>query len=354
MEYNISIQPTLSAENSIWVRNNAFSHYQSRFYPLLLRAYGKEPVWLVVKNVEGEQVIATWLLFLTPENPLNPLKNSILQKMDVHLQAMHGPTIKFGYSDDEISEIMGILLKAVDGIIKTHKVLTTNLYLDPLMSEARKLLWQKQAERYGFVTSAKYTYVAVLPKTIDEMHQQIKGDRRTKIRKAEKSGITFHIGKNLSDLEKYYQVRCETTDRNESGDVPWIHFEDSWKALEGTECLKVFLAEKDGRIGAGQMAYVHNGYVHLTGVSAASWTYQEKIPANDFLQWHVMKWAIEKGYKVVDFVGAQPNSADPKIKAIDHFKSRWGTSLHESIKLEYPRSKIRYIIFKVLRKLLKG
>jgi len=73
----------------------------------------------------------------------------------------------------------------------------------------------------------------------------------------------------------------------------------------------------------------------------AQWAIDERIPANDFLQWSVLRWAVETGQRLVDFVGASPSSDDPKVHAIDAFKARWGTRLQASLTLSLPGDAFR-------------
>ena len=99
------------------------------------------------------------------------------------------------------------------------------------------------------------------------------------------------------------------------------------------------------------MAFVHNGYVYLSGVSIADWALAEGVPANDFLQWHILDWARREGCRLVDFVGAAPDSDDPKLKTIDAFKARWGTELVDTLELSLKVVPIRRYALAGLRRL---
>jgi lipid II:glycine glycyltransferase (peptidoglycan interpeptide bridge formation enzyme) len=89
----------------------------------------------------------------------------------------------------------------------------------------------------------------------------------------------------------------------------------------------IFLAEQNGRCLAGQAAFLSGEYLYLTGVAVSPESRSQGIPANDFLQFNVIKWAYSRGVKFIDFVGANPESKDEKLKRIDDAKSSWGSQI---------------------------
>jgi hypothetical protein len=179
------------------------------------------------------------------------------------------------------------------------------------------------------------------------MFAAIARERRTKVRKGEGLGLEFEHCRDMASLREYNVIRSATRTRAGFDAVPWSHFNDTHDALDGTGVYNIFLARHEGRVGAGQIAFVWNGYVFLSGVSVAQWAIDERIPANDFLQWNVLSWAVETGQSFVDFVGAHPGSSDPKLLAIDAFKARWGTELVESAVLTRKGDRVRSRLLRV-------
>jgi len=352
----MNIQISIDKNQPSWFPHSemsAYSHFQSPDFIPLLSAYNQIAYWLSAYNKDTKQPLAVWLVYATPSNIFTPSQNWLAKKLDCHLIAMHGPSFHKTLSPTERHAIYPSLLKAFETLSRNITALTTTIYLNPTIPSEDLHAWEGAASSLNLKKTPHYTYAAALPSTETEMFKQIKADRRTKIRKSEKENIEFVVGTTLEDLRAYYNVRCETISRNNTDHIPWQHFEDTWHAMTKANCFQVFLAKQRDRIGAGQIAYIHNGYVHLTGVSAASWTYQEKVPANDFLQWHVIKWSIKNNYHTLDFVGANPNSVDPKLKAIDHFKSRWGTELHQSIKIEWPSRRYHRLLLSLMTRLFR-
>lgn len=327
------------------------SHYQDPAYAELLRAYHQTPVWLVARDGVKQKVLATWLLFETPGNYLAPPTGKLARVLDRHLFAMHGPVLADGLDDGLRQAVIAALLQAIRRRALRTAPISLRLLLDPVMSSAEVASWVRIAQGNFFNVKPSWTYVARLPASRDALLEQIKPDRRTKVRKAEKAGVTFACEPTRAGLEAYYQLRLATLARNGHAALPFAHFADTLAVMGPPGIFKVFLARLGDRVGAGQLAFVYNGYVHLSGVSIADWVLAEGVPANDLLQWCILDWAREQGCRSVDFVGAVPDSADPKQKSIDAFKARWGTELTESVELSLPSVPIRRYALRALRRL---
>lgn len=328
-----------------------FSHYQDPVYDRLLRAYRQTPLWLVARPRGGTSILATWLLFETPANYLTPPAGKLARVLDRHLLGMHGPVLADGLSRDDRQAVITVLLETVRRRSTRTAPISLRLLLDPVMTPELRADWTRAASGCGFDVKPSWTYLARLPDSKEMLLAGIKSDRRTKIRKAEKAGVTFACDPTTTGLRAYYELRLATLARNGHQPLPFAHFSDTLEVMGPPAIFKVFLARLGDRIGAGQLAFVYNGYVHLSGVSIADWVLSEGIPANDYLQWSILAWALEQGCHSVDFVGAVPESPDPKQKSIDAFKARWGTELTESLELTMPSVPIRRYALGALRRL---
>lgn len=316
-----------------------FSHFQTLEYAAVLPRYGQRPLWLTVQM--DREVVATWLFYRTPANYLAPPGSRLRRKLDVHLQATHSPVWADALTEEQRGLARRLMLQALIEETDKSGYITVRVVLDPTLAPSTRSDWISAAEQLTLRTSPSHTYAVRLPEKSSDLFASLKADRRTKVRKAEREDPAFEEVGDLRGLRAYHAVRCETTARNSIADVPWEYFETTFSMLNPSGIYKVFLARFGGRVGAGQALFCWNGYVYLAGVSIASWAKEERIPANDYLQWKVLEWAVENGHDLVDFVGAQPDSKDEKIRTIDAFKSRWGTSLYESLAIEYPPTSIR-------------
>lgn len=329
-----------------------FSHFQSEHWVRLLRAYGQRP--LAVWMCEGAGTpVASWLFYATPGDYLNPPKRRLTRWLDLNVRGVHGPAIDPRLAEAERERVLAGLLEAVAARMRRLRPTSFSAVLDPVLSGEDRAMWARLAASAGFSTDPAYTYIAHLPSAPEELQSAVKRDRRKEARKAEKLGVEFEEAHGLEALHEYYEVRDETRRRNGHPPVPWTHFDQTFGALDGTSIYRIFLARREGRIGAGQLAFAWNGYWYLTGVSIATWALEERVPANDFLQWHLLRTAVEERQRIVDFSGAQPNTDDPKLKAIDFFKSRWGTELEKTLTLTLPprrsRARATWLAQRVLR-----
>lgn len=329
----------------------ALSHFQLPIYGELVRAYGQSPVWHVAREKEGERVLASWLMFSTPGNYLSPPRSALTRFLDRHIMGLHSPVIDHSLTPAQREHVIAKLLAGVAGWHDRTAPISTTLLLDPALAGGEAELWQRLALRHGFKTEAKWTYLADLPSRAEDLIGLLRPERRTKVRKAQKSGLTFEQDTTLGGLRRYFALRQETLEHNALDALPFAHFEDTLNVMAHSAIFKVFLASLDGRAGAGQLAFVHNGYVHLAGVAVAEWARAARLPANDFLQWSVLEWSIEHGYSRVDFVGAAPHSQDPKLRAIDSFKASWGTKLVSTLQLSRSSLPVRRAALGVLRRL---
>jgi hypothetical protein len=321
--------------------------FQSAGYARFLAGDHRRPRWLVAGDEAG-RARGRWLVFEQAANYLSPPRTSLGRRIDVHLVANHAPALAHDCGDDEKAGIWSALLAFVARHCRRARPVSITLRLDPVMAPAELETWRGLAAEHGFASSPAWSYVSDLPADSATMFQRIKSDRRTKVRKGESDGVTFEVGRDIDAMREYYAVRTENARRNEVGDVPWSHFQAACDVLGLDGANRVFLARKDGRLAAAQLALIDRGFVTLNGVSVAGWSIEEKVPANDVLQWKVIEWSIANGMKRIDYVGANPGTDDPKLKAIDHFKSRWGTELRESLVLRGPGSELRRIASRAL------
>lgn len=308
------------------------SHFQSPLGERQLIAQRDRPHALVVSDAGG-RCLATWLLATTGSNPYERSRSRLARELDAHLMAVHGPTLAPDLSEQDREAVLRRLLKAVHTRAVRTRPVTCRLDLDPVMADEERAAWERLGAEAGFASAGRHTYFVDLPETIEEMTSRVKRERRKEVRKGEALGIEIEHSEDVNALRRYHDVRNETLRHNGHNPISWEHWERTHAAFSGSGGMHILLATLDGRVGAGQLAFAQSGYVYLVGVSVAEWARAGRVPANDCLQMGVLHWAIESGLTRVDFVGAKPGTDDPKLKAIDYFKSRWGTTLGASVTL---------------------
>lgn len=327
------------------------SHFQTAAYAALLPYYGQKPIWARCCD-DNDNVLATWLLFESPANYLKPPSSVITKQLDRNLMTVHGPVMA-PLPPERRNSVRDNMLRSIAAHADARSCLSTQLLLDPDLNDDERAGWASLAQLEGFVVSRSATYIADVVESEEKLFAAIKPDRRTKIRKAERCGLAVVENNDGQALQTYSALRGETTRRNGVADVSWSHILDTSRGLAGTNVFRLFTAvSSDGKPLAAQIAFAGPQYVYLSGVSLSDEAIAQGIPANDFLQWRVLNWAREHGFKMVDFGGAQPDSHDAKIKAIDSFKARWGTRLALSLRLQRSGSSARRLALRVAKRLV--
>lgn len=327
----------------------ARTHMQTPAYGTLLTKLGQDTRWITVSR--GDRTLASWLVFVGPLDFQRPPALLVSRAVDRHLHAVHGPVLDPDLDPPTRALVRDASLAALRRMAARLRPVTVTARLDPMLDDDAREGWVRAAQAGGWHADRTQTWAALLPADEEEMFRRISRERRTKVRKAERGGGTIDVRADGEALREYYDVRCETFARNDIPAIGWPHFISTLEALSPAGVMTILLARFGDRVGAAQLAFAQRGYVVLVGVAVAGWALADRRPANDLLQWGVLRWAIAQGHQVVDFVGANSGSSDPKLLAIDAFKSRWGTSLHDSLTLSILGSRARAVAAGVARRM---
>jgi hypothetical protein len=318
----------------------AITHFQADVGVRQLRAQDDWPRVLVALDEHGSAV-ATWVLSMAGSDPFNRPGLRLVRAIDRNLTGQYGPVIDPALPDAKRVAVKRALLHAVRRRVAVERPASAWFTLPPILDEGDRAEWSDVAHAAGYEGGDRHTWYVDLPETADEVAANARRDRRKAARKGESLGVVFTKHDDLDGLRAYADVRQETRLHNGHAPIPWEHWQRTWEAFAGSGVMHVFTASLDGRVGAGQLAFAWEGYVYLVGVSVAEWARAERVPANEFLQMGVLRWAVESGQRIVDFVGAVPDTDDPKLKAIDSFKASWGTQLGTTLTLTLPGSRNR-------------
>lgn len=81
--------------------------------------------------------------------------------------------------------------------------------------------------------------------------------------------------------------------------------------------------------------------------------YESKIPAQDLLHWHVIKFAKEKGMSIFDMAGVNPEPVTEKERGIYRFKKKWGGKYQTSLLYSFEVPSLANTCFMKLRNTLR-
>lgn len=171
-------------------------------------------------------------------------------------------------------------------------------------------------ERHGFVRRDDYiTFVLPLDKTIDELWKGIGDKNRNMIRKAERSGVNMIQAEKKADLRAFYSLYCATMKKLGSPPQPYLYFDKMWELFFPGKLSLILARLKDKHV-AGGMFLLHQGTIH----HAYSCSLREylSLSPNDLIQWRIIRWGNEQGYRYLDFGRTREGEGTAL------FKRRWG------------------------------
>lgn len=176
----------------------------------------------------------------------------------------------------------------------------------------------------GFVKRDEYwTFVLPLNRRIEELWKGIGDKNRNMVRRAERRGVQIVEATSKADSKVFYLLYRETMKKLGSPPQPYKFFERIWDLFYPENLMMPLVRYRDKYI-AGGLFFLHNGIIHHAyGCSLKE--YLELAP-NDSIQWHVISWGNEHGYKQLDSGRTRENEGTML------FKKRWGG---EPVKMPY-------------------
>jgi peptidoglycan pentaglycine glycine transferase (the first glycine) len=164
----------------------------------------------------------------------------------------------------------------------------------------------------------------------DSVFAGFKSKWRYNVRLAERKGVTVREG-TASDIATWYGILVETARRDGFVVRARSYFETLWRVLEPAGMLKMFVAEFEGSMIAGILCTAMGGRV-VYNFGASSNEHRNVMP-NHLIQWHAIRWAADKGYRVYDFRGVSPirdgEPVEEHIAGLNRFKEGFGATYVE-------------------------
>jgi len=178
--------------------------------------------------------------------------------------------------------------------------------------------------RYGYAADERATVLLDMKgKGEDDIWGGLAKEARRKVRKAAKQGIEVIEGETEEDFEAYKRIRLETGRRNKIDYSRQVARWDGYRRTIPRGVSRIFLSKQGGDVLSGQTVTTVGSAVALGGVSYSDYSREHSLYGNDLVQWHIIKWSLEHGYTMIDWVGYELN-ATPKQKGINDFKIKWG------------------------------
>lgn len=162
----------------------------------------------------------------------------------------------------------------------------------------------------------KYTYILPLDHDIEKLWGNLNKKCRNMVRKAQKNNICVVDEKEPESLKIFSDMTTKTFERNNSSTSLSEKFNRTvFEALHDTGNIKLLFAKQADQIMAGAIFLTFADRVYYW--QGASYPKYNHYAPNNLIQWNLIEWAANNGYKQYDLLGAD-------IPGIAKFKRSFG------------------------------
>jgi hypothetical protein len=277
--------------NPLWwderlAASRAGSIFQTTYWAEFLRAQeGVQPLYLVAR--ERGDVVGLWMLTRGCQwrdpIPLEQRDGLAQLRVTAELRWHHGPVV---LRAERLESVLSALCGGLDELARDERIGRIVGQCPPVDGDVH----HRVLTAAGFVQRPCAVLRIDTTTFVDVLWKNLKPSVRKAVRHAEEQGVRVERIEPEMPLEACHAVLR---------DAP-PHFPNAvmWNFLRPSKHLEVFLAWQGKRALAGLGVLVFNGVV--TEMSAAS--LQEAPHADDFIRWHVIRWAHERGHRAYDLV----------------------------------------------------
>lgn len=156
---------------------------------------------------------------------------------------------------------------------------------------------------------------------------------RHAIKRAGRDGVSIKLVKSSDEnCEIMFKLLAETAE-GQFGIRSYEYYKTFWQRFEKSGLGQMFFAYYENQVVAGAYAMVFGE--KSTYKDGASVRKRTAYGASHLLQWHVIKWAKEKGAKLHDFCGSPPsdeiNNPNHKHYGIGLFKTAFNKNVTDYV-----------------------
>jgi lipid II:glycine glycyltransferase (peptidoglycan interpeptide bridge formation enzyme) len=187
----------------------------------------------------------------------------------------------------------------------------------------------------------------------DELLAAMKQKTRYNVRLARRRGVRIRPG-DVSDLDTFYQLYAETSERDGFLIRPRSYYLDAWGSfLQGGQqstpsAAHLLLADVEGETVAGLILFSF-GSTAWYMYGASSNRHRKHMP-NQLLQWEAIRWAREAGCTLYDLWGA-PDDLDEShaMWGVVRFKLGLGGQLAQGLGAwDFPGNRTAYRLYTMI------
>jgi serine/alanine adding enzyme len=173
-----------------------------------------------------------------------------------------------------------------------------------------------------FIREDHLNFLIDLRRSAEEIWRSLQHDVRTNVRKARKMEVVVEEAKSLHAVQAGYALLKEAYERIQVPLAPPALFEAAFNILYPQDMIRFFLARVgDTYIGVAiRLFYRGVIYAWYAGATRDYSSYK----AHDLLNWHVLEWGAQNGFRCFDFGGAGKPDEDYGPRK---FKAKFGGDL---------------------------
>lgn len=230
---------------------------------------------------------------------------------------------------EHYADILEAVVHKVDQLAQREAFLVDRVSLPFYGDEDRRDIEESVFSRYGFSKARLATIVVDLFPDLDILWHKLKNESRYKVRRAERQGVQISEVEDMEGLYQFYSIYRETCRRAGVVTANFRCMKLLWECFRPMNAIRVFISHWQNHPISGQIVIFHKDIMHLHYVSHSDFSKKHKIYGNDLMQWHLIRWGREHGYRLLDYGGYAVNPMRPKEVGMNQFKERWGGRIVE-------------------------
>jgi serine/alanine adding enzyme len=193
--------------------------------------------------------------------------------------------------------------EALAGLLHTFK---RQVRGGPLFTELRNLsdlsAVQPILQDNGFVHEDHLNFLVDLERPTEEIWDSLHSNVRTNVRKARRMRVVVQEVTSLDQVLAVYAVLAKVYEQIQIPLAPPSLFEAAFEVLHPRGMIKLFMARvEETCIGVAiRLLYKDTIYAWYAGAIRDYTSHK----ANDLLNWHILEWGAQNGFRYFDFGGA--------------------------------------------------
>jgi serine/alanine adding enzyme len=176
----------------------------------------------------------------------------------------------------------------------------------PLFTELRNLsdlsAVQPILQGSGFVHEGHLNFLIDLQRPTEEIWSSLHGNVRTNVRKARRMGVVVKEVTSLDKVPAAYSLLSKVYEHIQIPLAPPSLFETAFEVLHPRGMIKLLMACVEDTCVGVAIRLLYKGMIHAWYAGAMRDYGSYKV--NELLNWHILEWGTQNGFRCFDFGGA--------------------------------------------------